>query len=223
MIKRINTMEEFSVLAGVSRPTASKYFDNPNKVSLRSRGKIESALSKVDYQPSLLASNLMRKSSNIIGVLIPSLGDPFYAYIVEHIERFALQYGYMVMIECSYGDSDLEVKAIDNFLSVKASGICYAPVGLKSVNPKLQHLEKDLPVVFIDAIFEGIENYVKNNNYQSIDLITGYITDTGRFPVYFPVSDINSNSQERLEAYQQSMTSRNLQPHVLPVNLDVPT
>jgi len=88
--RKINTMEEFAALAGVSRPTASKYFENADAVSARSRQKIETTLKKVDYRPNLLASGLMRKGSRIIGVLIPSLGDPFYASIVHSIETYAL-------------------------------------------------------------------------------------------------------------------------------------
>ncbi|MEP2618367.1 MAG: LacI family DNA-binding transcriptional regulator, partial [Marinomonas sp.] len=112
-MKKVNTMEEFATLAGVSRPTASKYFENTDAVGARSRQKIENTLKKVDYRPNFLASRLMRKDTKIIGVLIPSLGDPFYASIVRSIEEHAMIHNYSVLVECSHGQAHIEEKAIE--------------------------------------------------------------------------------------------------------------
>jgi LacI family transcriptional regulator, repressor for deo operon, udp, cdd, tsx, nupC, and nupG len=216
-LKKVNTMEEFAALAGVSRPTASKYFEKKDAVSPRSRMKIETMLKEVDYRPNLLASRLMRKDSKIIGVLIPSLGDPFYASIVRSIAMNALTYGYSVMIECSYGDPVLEAKAIENFLSVKVAGICYAPSGIRQVEKKLQRIQMDLPLIFIDAVFEGANYSVRNNNRQTIGLITDYMLGAGRHPAFFPMPNVNSNAQERLDVYLETMDMSEKSPIILPV------
>lgn len=210
-------MEEFAALAGVSRPTASKYFEKKDAVSPRSRMKIEAMLKEVDYRPNLLASRLMRKDSKIIGVLIPSLGDPFYASIVRSIAMNALVYGYSVMIECSYGDPALESKAIENFLSVKVAGICYAPSGIRQVEKKLHRIQMELPLVFIDAVFEGANYSVRNNNRQTIGLITDYMLGAGRHPAFFPMPNVNSNAKERLDVYLDTMKASDESPIVLPV------
>ncbi|MGO2512407.1 LacI family DNA-binding transcriptional regulator [Marinomonas polaris] len=216
-MKKVNTMEEFAALAGVSRPTASKYFEKKDAVSPRSRMKIEAMLKEVDYRPNLLASRLMRKDSKIIGVLIPSLGDPFYASIVRSIAMNALVYGYSVMIECSYGDPALESKAIENFLSVKVAGICYAPSGIRQVEKKLHRIQMELPLVFIDAVFEGANYSVRNNNRQTIGLITDYMLGAGRHPAFFPMPNVNSNAKERLDVYLDTMKASDESPIVLPV------
>jgi LacI family transcriptional regulator, repressor for deo operon, udp, cdd, tsx, nupC, and nupG len=217
-LKKVNTMEEFAALAGVSRPTASKYFENPLSVGARSREKIESTLKTVDYRPNLLASRLMRKESRMIGVLIPSLGDPFYAAIARAIERHAMLNGYSVLIESSHGQAEVEERSLDNFLALKVAGICYAPAGIKAFNDKLSRIQQNTPLVFIDAKFDGVKFSVQNNNHQSIGLITDYMIESGRQPAFFPMPNVNNSAKERLLAYQNTMAAHQLTPNVLDVN-----
>ncbi|WP_067099073.1 LacI family DNA-binding transcriptional regulator [Marinomonas atlantica] len=220
-MKKVNTMEEFAGLAGVSRPTASKYFENPEAVGVRSRQKIEAMLEKVDYRPNMLASMLMRKETKIIGVLIPSLGDPLYAAIVRSIELHAMSFGYSVLIECSYGQPDVEERAIDNLLALKVAGICYAPSGIKAIEGRLQRIQNELPFVFFDASFEGVKYSVQNDNDQSIELITDYMIQSERKPAFFPMPDVNSNANERMSTYKRTMIKHGLEPNVLPVDTEI--
>lgn len=217
-MKKVNTMEKFAVLAGVSRPTASKYFENPLSVGVRSREKIESTLAVVDYRPNLLASRLMRKESRIIGVLIPSIGDPFYAAIARAIERNAILNGYSVLIESSHGQAEIEKRSLDNFLALKVAGICYAPAGIKAFSEKLERIQQDTPLVFIDAKFDGVKFNVQNNNEQSIGLIVDYMINSGRSPAFFPMPNVNNNAAERLVAYKNAMFRHQMPPNILEVN-----
>ncbi|UTW12125.1 LacI family DNA-binding transcriptional regulator [Marinobacterium rhizophilum] len=224
MSKKVKNMEEFSRIAGVSRPTASKYFESPDAVTPRSRQKIEAALEKIDYRPNFLASNLMRKETRILGVLVPSIGDPFYAEIVRAIEVAALKYGYMAMIECSYGSGEMEEKAIENFMSVNVAGICIAPVGLLSSSKVLSKTEKSIPVVYIDSTFDESDAFVKTNNAQSIGLITQYMLRASEQPpMLFPMPNVNSNAQERSAAYVATMDKFGFEPILLDVNTDQKT
>jgi len=216
-LNKVNTMEEFAALAGVSRPTASKYFENPESIGLRSKNKIEQALKVFDYRPNLLASRLMKKETRTIGVLIPSLSDPFYASIIKSIENAAIHYGYSVLIECAHGQAHLEDKAIDNFLAIKVDGICYAPSGMKKIEGKLKQLQKEYPLIFIDAVFAGVRYSIKNNNTQSIEILTDYMISKGHKPAYFPMPNVNSSSDERYDAYIALMKKNRLTAQLIPV------
>ncbi len=52
--KKIKNMTEFSELSGISRPTVSKYFNDPTSVRETTRKKIEAAIEEYDYHPNLL-------------------------------------------------------------------------------------------------------------------------------------------------------------------------
>eukprot|EP01037_Dinobryon_pediforme_P028487 gene28487-31786_t len=76
---KIRNMAEFAEISGLSRPTVSKYFIDPGSVRKSTRLKIEQALRKYDYRPNLFAVNLNKKTSNIIGVIVPDTTDAFYS------------------------------------------------------------------------------------------------------------------------------------------------
>ena len=48
---RIRTMEEFSVASGISRPTLSRFFNDPGRVRPSTRQKIEAAMDRLGYRP----------------------------------------------------------------------------------------------------------------------------------------------------------------------------
>src|SRR5579871_6888661 len=91
---RIRTMEEFSAASGISRPTLSRFFNDPQSVRSASRLKIEEAMERFGYRPNLFAVNFNRRNPKTLGVVLPSLVDPFFAGLLRHIERQALAAGY---------------------------------------------------------------------------------------------------------------------------------
>lgn len=74
----IRTMEEFSDYVGLSRPTVSRYFNDPNSVRRQTRETIEKAIKESGFRPNLFAVNLNRRRTNILGIIIPNSTDVFY-------------------------------------------------------------------------------------------------------------------------------------------------
>ena len=90
---RIRTMEEFSTATGISRPTLSRFFNDPQSVRKASRIKIEEAMERLGYRPNRFALNFNRRNPKTLGIIVPSLIDPFYASLVQRIERLAFRRG----------------------------------------------------------------------------------------------------------------------------------
>ncbi|RWK45103.1 MAG: LacI family transcriptional regulator, partial [Mesorhizobium sp.] len=90
----------------VSRPTLSKYFDDPTSVKPATRQRIEVALRASDYQPNLFARNLNRKRTRSIGIVVPTLADPFYSEMVSRIELRLRDEGYWPIVISSHGSRE---------------------------------------------------------------------------------------------------------------------
>ena len=86
----INTMEELSRAIGVSRPTLSRYFQDPSSVKGSTSTKIRAGLERVDYVPNFFATRLNRKTTGLIGVIVPHLNDLFYTSLLDAIQRTAM-------------------------------------------------------------------------------------------------------------------------------------
>ncbi|PTE08904.1 LacI family DNA-binding transcriptional regulator [Mesorhizobium helmanticense] len=209
------TMEDFARSCGVSRPTLSKFFDDPTSVKPATRKRIEEALRSSDYQPNLFARNLNRKRTRSIGIMVPTVADPFYSEMVSRIELRLRDEGYWPIVISSHGSRDLEVEATRTILSLKVSGALIAPLGLRSDRLTLEKLTQAIPVVYFDTYLEGETPFVGNNNAQSVSTIVDYLCRSGDAPVYFDIPHVNHNSPERLSSYVGAMQRLGYEPVVI--------
>lgn len=208
-------MAEFAEISGLSRPTVAKYFADPDSVRPATRQKIEQALSRYDYRPNLFAVNLNKKSSNIIGVVVPDTADPFYANVVRHIELNCSANGYLVIVLSSRGDPQMEARSLDTLLSLRVAGAILAPLGVNSDVAMIDSLRARIPVVFLDSRLDEGSPFVGTDNRQSIGLITDYLCRTGSAPAYLEFPPVNRNGFERREAYLATMDRLGFEPIVV--------
>jgi LacI family transcriptional regulator len=99
-------------LAGVSPATVSRAFNAPNLLDEQTLQRVRNAAAKLDYRPQGLARSLRGRRSLVIGVLIPSLRNAYFAETVEQIQALLAARGYTVLIASSHYDADAEVAAV---------------------------------------------------------------------------------------------------------------
>ncbi|MDN6227929.1 MAG: DNA-binding transcriptional regulator CytR [Enterobacterales bacterium] len=92
------TMKDVAEHAGVSTATVSRALMNPEKVSASTRQKVEQAVLAVGYSPHALARSSKRNESRTILVIVPDICDPFFAEVIQGVERTAAEHGYLVLL-----------------------------------------------------------------------------------------------------------------------------
>lgn len=218
---KINTMEELSAAIGVSRPTLSRYFQSPESVRGTTSEKIRRALENVEYVPNFFATRLNRKSTGMIGVIIPYLNDLFFTKLLESIEIAAMDAGFTVITQCSHSDPQIEARAAETFLSMSVDGALVAPLGNQSDTDVHQRLQSRLPFVLVDSRPATMPNvdYVGTDHMQSTGLITEYLCRVGAPPVFLAMPRVNFNALERENAYVARMQALGHQPQVIGTDL----
>ena len=103
------TMDHVARAAGVSIQTVSAVINNKSGISENTRARIRNIIARLDYQPNLLASGLRGQRSFTVGVLIPSITNPFYPELVRGIEDEAQRHGYSLFLCNSDEDPEKEV------------------------------------------------------------------------------------------------------------------
>jgi len=92
------TMKDVAEHAGVSTATVSRALMNPEKVSAATRQKVEQAVLAVGYSPHALARSSKRNESRTILVIVPDICDPFFAEVIQGVERTAAEHGYLALL-----------------------------------------------------------------------------------------------------------------------------
>ena len=78
-------LTEVAKLAGVSPITASRFFRNPEALSLSKRERVDSAVKELGYVPNLAARALASHRTEVIGVVIPSLTNSVFADVLRGV------------------------------------------------------------------------------------------------------------------------------------------
>lgn len=213
----VRTMEDFSVYVGLSRPTVSKYFNNPASVREKTRRRIEQAVSATGFRPNLFAVNLKRRRTKFFGVIIPNTADPFYMELTRRIEEIADDAGYFAVVLSSKGRPELEAEAIERFESMNIAGAIVAPLGRADGQGKLASLASRVPLIYVDSPGHDDTPFVGTDNRQSFGLMVDYLCRSGEPPCFLGMPDVNLNAQARRLAYVEAMENAGYSPRILPV------
>ncbi len=218
----IRNMEEFAEVAGISRPTVSKYFNDPDSVRKTTRARIESALEEYDYRPNIFAINQNRKLTKNIGILVPFMADPFFAEIARNLETLVIAGGFRPFLLSSHGSKEQEIENLESLRSIKPAGALLAPLGRRSDIGAVEEFCESVPSVLFDSNISGLgDAFIGHDTAQAMALICEYLCRTGEPPAFFEMRDpTNPNAYKRRNGYVASMERLGFPVHLLQVDGD---
>ncbi len=203
MIMNIKTIAE---LVGVSTATVSNVINgNYGKVSPKTREKIESVIRETGYKPNVMARSLVKKSSRLIGLVVPYLGrdedfftNPYNAHMIASIERYIRARDYYLMLRC-VGDPAQIVPLLSSW---NVDGAFFLGIYKEEVRQILKQL--DIPLVFFDtyAAGEKIVN-VGIEDYRGGYLMARYLIGKGHKKLALVTPDVSSEGviKERYKGF----------------------
>ena len=217
---KIKNMEDFAAASGISRPTISKYFNDPSSVRKSTRQRIEQALERFDYRPNIYAMNQNRRLTKNIGIMVPYLADPFFAEIARKIETHVIDAGYRPVLLGSHGDPEQEIGNLENLRAIKPAGVLLAPLGRASDREAIEAFCQDVPTVMFDSQVDELgEAFIGHNNQQATELMCEYLCRTGQPPAFFEMrTPVNPNAFRRRKTYCDVMESLGHAPHLIQVD-----
>lgn len=211
--RKIHTMTELSKAIAISRPTLARYFEDETSVLPSTAMKIKAGLAEVDYVYNFLATRQNRKSTGLIGVVIPRFEDLFFASLLDSIEVAAREAGFTMITQSSNGRPSQEEAAIRKLRSMNVDGAIVAPLGTGGNAEVFEAAATDFPIVFADSYPSSAipdADFVGTDNANSIGIMVDYLCRTGEPPVFLSMPKLNSNALERQNAYFNHMKDRGL-------------
>ena len=173
-------IRDIAKLAGVSPITVSRYINNPERVSVKTREKIAEVIKTTGYIPNALARNFSSSRSNIIGVIIPSVSHSAYGTYLQGLVDVFEKHDYQLLI-CSSGYSHQgEEKLIETLIAQQAAAILLT--GQQHTKRARQLLHNfEMPVVETWEIDQtpidlgvGFSNYRAAHDATSLLIQCGY-------------------------------------------------
>lgn len=130
------TINDVAAAAGVSKSLVSLVMRGSEKVSDRRRRAVLEAAAQLGYRPNAAARSLVEQRTNILGVLVSDLHNPFFAEIVDGVEQRAETLGYRPLIANGRREPARERDVLEMFLELRADGLIL-------LDPRLPAAETD--------------------------------------------------------------------------------
>ena len=170
--KPVPTMKDVAREAGVALGTVSKVV-NGIPVGEEYRLRVEAAIAKLDYRINSYAKGLKSSRTFTIAVMVPNLISPFFAKLVNCINRELSARKYRMLFYATDYDPEQEQELVYLAEQQKVDGIICL-----SYNPKLQ-VSENVPLVSIDRYFGSEIPCVSSDNYGGGRLAAEKLVENG--------------------------------------------
>lgn len=201
--RRQVTMHQIAHAAGVSLGTVSNVINGNAAVKDELRTRVLRATQSLGYMPNQLSRGLRLNKTNIIGMIIPDITNPFFPSVVRGAEDVAYRHSYRLILCNTDNDPQKEVTYLNDLRSFLPSGILVIP----AVDSMITWNEQNVPVVCIDrrplnwngdfvvvanrAGSADAANYLIRMGHRQISVITGPLSLT--------------NAKERLSGFETAL------------------
>jgi LacI family transcriptional regulator len=163
-MQRSPTMADVAKLAGVGTMTVSRLLSGTVTVSEETAKRIHEAIRQLNYQPNEVARSLRGLKTRTIGVIVPYLYDPFFAYCAQGIGTVAREHEYSVILTTSAEDPEREEREAILMLRRHVEGMVIIPaMQTKTYLAKPEYLgarivtlDRPAPLVSFDSVL--VEN-----------------------------------------------------------------
>lgn len=147
-------IREIAARAGVSTATVARVIKGTGPVSERSRARVQAAIDELGYVPNATARALRQGRSNLLGLFVPDIANPFYAEVAKGLEDRAAVDGYHCVIASSQLHPSREQELMTMYRDGTLAGLAIAPLGT-AAELGLTVERMSVPHVFIDRRAEG--------------------------------------------------------------------
>ncbi len=155
------TFDDIAKYTGFSKTTISRYFNNPDSLTLENQEKIAAALSALNYHENKLAKVLANGKSEFVGIIVPNLYMHYYSEMLNRILSSYEQYGYKFLVFVSTGRKEEERKYLKELLAYNIEGM----IILSHTIPSKELASYNIPIVTIEREDQYVSS-VNTDNYM---------------------------------------------------------
>ena len=205
------SIKDVARLAGVSIATVSRCVNDPERVRPGTRERVQKAIRETGYSPNTLAQSFRRGKTQVIMVVLPSVGDPFFTDVMTGIREVASERGYSLLINVTQFNTMTADEIGAMVVSRQADGIALlasmSPFGTRVLSSSSQ---RALPIVIgCETISEDLSSFpgIHIDNIGAAKEATNYLLGLGHERIAFIYGEHKTLlTQDRENGYREAMS-----------------
>lgn len=196
------TIKDVAEKAGVALGTASRVLSGSTQTSPDSRARVLAAAAELNYVANGPARALRRSRTEVLGLLVSDIRNPFFSELAHAAESEAMRHGYTVLLANANESAAQADEYLRIFASQRIDGLLLAPQG--PVSPQLASLvASGLPIVLLNRSLDGLDAPLfATDNAQGVASVLDWLQRRGHTEVAFVGGPtVFSTAAERRAAY----------------------
>lgn len=202
------TIKDIAREAGVSTATVSMVLNGKDQaISESTRKRVLSVVKERNFIPNAMAGSLVTRRTNIIGLIIPDIVNPFFPEIARGAEDRAKQAGCSLLLCNTDEDPEQEEKYLVMLSNKMVDGIIIAH-STRSTEPSAFLEQSRIPAIVIDRDWQGtsIQGRILVNNEKGAYLATKHLAEQGYRQIACITGPLKTpTSKDRLHGYQRAL------------------
>ena len=181
----MSTIKDVAERAGVALGTASRVLSGSAQTSPESRARVLAAAAELNYVRNGTARALRRSRTEVLGLLVSDIRNPFFSELAHAAEREAMRRGYAVLLANANEDAAQADEYLRIFATQRIDGLLLSPQG--PVSPQLESLVASrLPIVLLNRSLDGLDAPLfATDNAQGVALVLDWLQVRGHTEVAF--------------------------------------
>ena len=207
------TIKDVAKAAGVSYSTVSRALSGSPEISADTRERILQLCKEMNYTTNTIARAMVMKSTKLLGLILPSVNNPFMAELAYYIDRQARARGFNIILCNSSNEPEQERELFDLMLGRQVDGIILVPCRPESCQTLAPYLSR-IPTVFVgENLRDATESYVSVDNFRGAYAGVEYLYGLGhRDILYFGQRRNSTTHQLRADGYLAACRDLGLTP-----------
>jgi DNA-binding LacI/PurR family transcriptional regulator len=195
------TIRDVAKKADVSVATVSRVLNGTANVNDSKKRKVEVAIEELGYRPNSIARSLSKKQTNTIGLILPSIVNPFFNEIAEAVEKRAHYRGYKVILCNSSNDAEKERNYIRSLIQNQIDGFVI-------ISDNKAENDIKVPVVYLDRYGVDMDQkhpIIRSNHYQGGYQAGKHLIEKGCKKIaYIGKKKLHDDKNERIDGFIDS-------------------
>ncbi len=216
MPRKYVTIRDVARRAKVSESTVSRVLSEKETavlISQKTREQVQAAAEELNYQPHPFARALRGKGTNLLGLIVREIDDPFFAQLIEVIGNVAKEEGYDLVLGYAKSDPE-EALALSEILDLRHSDGLFLLGDLKESPEDHTFLVKMAEDRRMVSVCRGSEDLVVNTSSVAVDSRKGtlmaldYLARLGHWRIAHVNAGRVGDFRERMEVYCEFIRDR---------------
>ncbi|MFJ6696868.1 LacI family DNA-binding transcriptional regulator [Streptomyces sp. NPDC091272] len=209
----MSTLADVAREAGVSKATASRALRRPEMVAAATLERVRAAAGRLGFHPNPAARALTTGRTAMLGLIVPTLANPFFAPLVLGAQQAAEETDNHLLIAVSEYDADREAALADRISDQVDGLIMVAPVGTDAA---LRARAARRPLVLVDRRVGRLPAVVLDTAAGTADLLR-HLLDLGHRDIAYVSGPAGSwaDSHRRTAMHALTDATEGARLHVL--------